>query len=73
MGNEDTQLGQIEAHLRANDGHIDEIRKHYYGNGKLGDRTRIMLMWRGIGGLVFLAGYGAHGVIDQLIKTMFKP
>ena len=73
MGNEeDTEIGRVEIHLRNNDSRLDTIEKDYYGNGKLGDRTRVLIMWRGIGAAVFLAGYGAHGFIDQIISTMFK-
>jgi hypothetical protein len=48
---------------------LRRMKRDYYGNGKIGDRVKTTLMWRGVGALLFMAGYGLHGVMDQLIAA----
>jgi len=47
---------------------LKELRQHYYGNGLMGDRTRLRIMWRGGSILLFLAGAGMEALVRQIIK-----
>lgn len=66
----DKRLSIVEAYYQSEKERVDQIEHRYFGNGKMGDRTKIAILWWFYPTATGIIGAAVGSVLTQIFMRI---